>query len=70
VHASQSSFQRNYRRELFSRIVPLVRAIGLWGSRVRSAFGDMGVLGFAQVDLDALAAADERQARLFEKRSQ
>lgn len=62
AHVRTSSFQRSYRRELFSRIVPLVRAIGLWGPRVQAAFADMGVLGFAQIDLDALAAEDERRA--------
>lgn len=66
AHIQRSSFQRGYRRELFSRIVPLIRSIGLWGPKIQSAFGDMGVLGFAQVDLDALAVEDERRVRDFE----
>lgn len=63
AHIQTSSFLRSYRRELFSRIVPLVRAIGLWGPRIQAAFGDMGVLGFAQIDLEALAAQDDERAR-------
>jgi hypothetical protein len=62
AHVRDSGFLRTYRAQLFSRIVPVIRAIGLWGPRVRRAYGSMGVLGFAGVDLDALTARDERAA--------
>jgi hypothetical protein len=59
----ESGFQRAWQAQLFSRIVPSIRAIGLWGPRVREAYAQMGVLGLAEVDLEAVAAEDERIAR-------
>ena len=44
---------------LFSRIVPCVKDIGLWGDRVQKAYADMGVLDMAGVDLNALMEQDE-----------
>lgn len=52
----------NYRAELFRRIVPVVRSIGLWGPKVREAYRRMGVLPWAEVDVDRLIAEDERVA--------
>jgi thioester reductase-like protein len=43
----ESGTMRHYRRELFRRIVPVVRGIGLWSPRVREAYEKMGVLAFA-----------------------
>jgi len=63
----ESGFQRSWQAQLFSRIVPSIRAIGLWGPRVREAYAHMGVLGLAQVDLEAVAAEDERIARELER---
>jgi hypothetical protein len=48
-----------YQALLFSRIVPCVRDIGLWGPKVRDAYADMGVLDMAGVNLDDLMKADE-----------
>jgi len=48
-----------YQALLFSRIVPCVKDIGLWGSRVQQAFADLGVLDMAGIDLDQLMRADE-----------
>jgi hypothetical protein len=44
---------------LFTRIVPVLRDIGLWGPRIRGAFEDMGVLGFADADIEQLISEDE-----------
>jgi P-aminobenzoate N-oxygenase AurF len=60
LHTSES--QRLFRSHLFMRIVPVLRDIGLWGPRIRNAFTDMGVMGFADADIDAEMAADERTA--------
>ncbi len=60
-----SGTMRHYRGELFRRIVPVVRAIGLWGPRVRDAYAKMGILDFADVEIDALIANDERVAEEF-----
>ena len=58
-----------FRGFLFTRIVPVLRDIGLWGPRIRGAFDDMGVLAFADADLDELVSEDEAFAeRLDEQR--
>jgi hypothetical protein len=51
-----------FRNRLFTRIVPCIKDIGLWGDRVRAAYADMGVLEFAEANLDGLMADDERTA--------
>jgi hypothetical protein len=65
LHVSQS--QRLFRSYLFLRIVPILRDIGLWGPRIRKAFSDMGVIGFADADIDAEMAGDERAAEEFDR---
>jgi hypothetical protein len=54
-----SPLMQAYQALLFSRIVPCVKDIGLWGPRVQQAYADMGVLDMAGLDLDALMKADE-----------
>jgi hypothetical protein len=56
-----------FRSHLFSRIVPIVKDIGLWGDKVQKAFTDMGVLDMAGLDIDALMKADEDQADTLDK---
>lgn len=56
----------DYHRHLFSRIVPVVKDIGLWGPRVRKAYGDMGVLAFGEIDSAAILAQDDAVARAFD----
>jgi hypothetical protein len=62
--ASESA--RRFRSRLFSRIVPTVRDIGLWGARVRKAYEDMGVMHFAETDVGALFEEDNRVAEAFD----
>jgi P-aminobenzoate N-oxygenase AurF len=57
-----SENQRIFRANLFSRIVPTVRDIGLWGPKVKQAYQDMGVMQFAETDVEARLAADEQWA--------
>jgi len=57
-----SDIQIMFRSYLFTRIVPTLRDIGLWGPRIQTAFADMDVLGFADTDLDSVMAEDERTA--------
>ncbi len=59
---NNSEAQMQFRSLLFTRIAPTLKDIGLFGKRVRSAFADMGVLGYSDVDLDALSRDDERTA--------
>jgi hypothetical protein len=58
----RSELMKVYRGALFSRIVPTIKDIGLWGPRVRKAYADMGILGFADVNLDTLSSQDEAVA--------
>jgi hypothetical protein len=67
-HTDQSELLRFYRSALFTRIVPVMKDIGLWGPRIRKAYGDMGILGFAETDLDGLAARDEQIGDEFDRR--
>src|SRR2546423_12983692 len=60
--AENSALQQAFRSLLFSRIVPCVRDIGLWGDKVQKCYADMGVLDMAGVDLDALMRGDEEIA--------
>ena len=64
----QSDQMKQFRTRLFSRIVPTVKDIGLWGERVQKAYADMGVLDFAAVDAEALLANDARVAEEFDAR--
>ena len=64
----RSEMMRSYRSALFSRIVPTIKDIGLWGPRVRKAYADMGLLGYADADLDVLSASNERIAEQLEAR--
>jgi len=64
VMTSESMGQ--FRTRLFSRIVPTVKDIGLWGSRVQKAFADMGVMSFAEVDAQAMLDNDDRVAEQFD----
>jgi hypothetical protein len=51
-----------FRNLLFTRIVPCIKDIGLWGEKVQKAYADMGVLEYAAANLDDLMADDERTA--------
>jgi hypothetical protein len=55
----RSPFTQTYRSLLFTRIVPCVKDIGLWGPKVQKAYADMGVTAFASTDLAALMKSDE-----------
>jgi len=62
-----SELQRNFRSLLFMRIVPVLKDIGLWGPRITRAFEDMGVLSYAETDLDAEMANDEAAAEAIDQ---
>jgi hypothetical protein len=61
-YVDKSELQRTFRGFLFMRIVPILKDIGLWGDKIQKAFADMGVLGFADSDIDAAMAEDEAVA--------
>ena len=62
-----SPVQQTFRALLFSRIVPCVKDIGLWGEKVQKAYADLGVLDAAQTDLESLMRDDEDQAERIER---
>jgi len=60
--SDKSPVQQAFRTLLFSRIVPCVRDIGLWGPKVQHAYVDLGVIEAANSDLEVLMRADEELA--------
>ena len=67
AYMDESAVMRDFRSALFTRIVPTVKAIGLWGPRIRKAYEDMGIIGFADADIEALSREDEQIAESFDR---
>ena len=67
----RSEALRLFRSRLFTRIVPVVRDIGLFSERVRDGYMKMGLLDFCDpnIDVGTLLAADERAAAAFDARA-
>jgi 1,2-phenylacetyl-CoA epoxidase catalytic subunit len=57
--SENSEITKAFRSLLFSRIVPCVKDIGLWGEKVQKCYAEMGVLDMAGVNLEDLMKADE-----------
>ena len=64
----ESGFMEKFRNSLFTRIVPIVKDIGLWGDTIRNGYEDMGVIEYAKADVQALQDEDEHIARQFDAR--
>ncbi|MGW7515870.1 ferritin-like domain-containing protein [Streptomyces sp. NPDC054796] len=60
--SENSEYLQLFRQLLFSRIVPCVRDIGLWGERLQRAYVDMGVFEMGDQNLDLLMRQDEEIA--------
>jgi P-aminobenzoate N-oxygenase AurF len=58
----QSRYLEMFRTLLFSRIVPCVKDIGLWGKDLQEAYVDMGILEYGDSNLDELMRQDEEIA--------
>ena len=56
-----------FRNLLFTRIVPNVKHIGLWGPRIRKAYTEMGIIELARVDAEAMQKEDEAVAERFDR---
>jgi len=63
-----SELMRMFRTNLFTRIVPTMKEIGLWGPKVQKAYANMGVIGFADIDLETVMAHDEDVATRMDDR--
>jgi hypothetical protein len=61
-YVRNSESQMMFRSLLFTRIVPTLKDIGLFGPKIQNAFADMGVLGYTAVDIEKLMADDESTA--------
>jgi 1,2-phenylacetyl-CoA epoxidase catalytic subunit len=62
-YVESSEMMQTFRKMLFSRIVPTIKDLGLWGPKVQAAFEDMGVLEFQDLSPDDLSATDEQIAQ-------
>lgn len=65
--SEHSEFLQLFRKLLFSRIVPCVKDIGLWGPRLQKAYVDMGVLELGDSNLDLLMSQDEEIAEELDR---
>ncbi|HEX4655646.1 MAG TPA: ferritin-like domain-containing protein [Mycobacteriales bacterium] len=65
--SENSEITKAFRSHLFSRIVPCVKDIGLWGDKVQKCYAEMGVLDMAGFNLDELMKADEDYAEQVDR---
>jgi hypothetical protein len=63
-----SKQMHSFRGRLFSRVVPTVKDIGLWGERVQKTFAEMGVMEYANIDVTEQLANDGKVADDFDKK--
>ena len=62
-----SEGQIRFRKRLFSRIVPIVKDIGLWSERVRKVYAEMGVVHYGDADAQAMLDRDNEVAEEFDR---
>jgi hypothetical protein len=67
IHYNSKQMQ-SFRGRLFSRVVPTMKDIGLWGPRVQKAFADMGVMEYATINVTEQLANDGKVADDFDKK--
>jgi para-aminobenzoate N-oxygenase AurF len=65
-HAYNSGSMQSFRSRLFTRIVPILKEIGLFGPKVQKALGDMGVMEYAKIDVEKLLGNDLKVAEDFD----
>ena len=61
-YLDKSDIMRQYRKMLFTRIVPNIKHIGLWGPTVQKAYAEMGVIDFCDLDVVSLMEQDDQYA--------
>jgi para-aminobenzoate N-oxygenase AurF len=62
-----SEGQIRFRKRLFSRIVPIVKDIGLWSERVRKVYAEMGVVHYGDADAQTMLDRDNQVAEEFDR---
>jgi hypothetical protein len=65
-YAYNSGSMQSFRSRLFTRIVPILKEIGLFGPKVQKALGDMGVMEYAKIDVEKLLGNDLKVAEDFD----
>jgi len=65
-YAYESGAMQSFRSRLFTRIVPILKEIGLFGPKVQKALGDMGVMEYAKIDVEQLLGNDLKVAEDFD----
>ena len=65
-YAYESGAMQAFRTRLFTRIVPILKEIGLFGPKVQKALGDMGVMEYAKIDVEQLLGNDLKVAEDFD----
>jgi len=65
-YAYESGAMQAFRTRLFTRIVPILKEIGLFGPKVQKALGDMGVMEYAKIDVEKLLGNDLKVAEDFD----
>ena len=63
-----SKQMNSFRGRLFSRVVPTIKDIGLWGPRIQKAFAEMGVMDYATIDVAEQLANDGKVAEDFDRK--
>jgi hypothetical protein len=66
--AFNSPVMQQFRTRLFTRIVPTLKDIGLFGPKIQRALADMGVMEYAKNDASAILANDSRVADDFDQK--
>lgn len=64
---NESGFMQDYRSNLFTRIVPMMKDIGLWGPKIRKAYEQMGIIGYCDTNVEELSQNDQVVAEQFER---
>jgi hypothetical protein len=65
-YAFNSGVMQAFRSRLFTRIVPILKDIGLFGPRVQKALTDMNVMEYAQIDAQTILTNDGKVADDFD----
>jgi hypothetical protein len=65
--AYNSDWMKSFRSRLFSRIVPTLKDIGLFGPRIQKALADMDVMEYAALDARTMLENDAKVADAFDQ---
>ncbi len=67
-YVEHSEIMAQFRRLLFTRIVPIVKDIGLFGPKVKACFESLKVIDFQDLNPDEMSASDEQIAEEMDRR--